>query len=174
LLGTFDLKGIKRAPRGEPQIRVTFNIDENSIITVTAEETGTNLKQEITITNDRGRLSQDEIEKMVVEAKENEEADKEIERKVSAKNNLQNYLHMITKQSLESKEKLSEDERKSLKDVISREQKWLEDSAEVSDRSDIENHHKLLENTVNPILKKIYGDQSTRGSVNDIDDLEDL
>ena len=174
LLGTFDLKGIKRAPRGEPQIRVTFNIDENSIITVTAEESGTNLKQEITITNDRGRLTQEEIEKMVIEAKENEEADKEIERKVSAKNNFQNYLHQITKQSLEAKDKLSEDERKSLKDVIKREQKWLEDSAEVSDRSDIESHHKLLENAVNPILSKIYGDQSSRGSVDDIDDLEDL
>jgi len=65
LLGTFDLKNIKKAPRGDPQITVTFNIDENSIITVTAEEEGTDVKHEIRITNDRGRLSSDEIERIL-------------------------------------------------------------------------------------------------------------
>lgn len=174
LLGKFDLKGIKKAPRGEAQIVVTFNIDENSIITVTAEEEGTNLKHEIKITNDRGRLSQEDIEKMVREAKENEEADREVERKVAGINNMQQYIHTIKKQALESKDKLSEEERKTLKDIIKREQKWLSDSSQVSERSDIESHHKILESTVNPILSKIYGDQSTVDSVGDIDDLEDL
>jgi len=111
---------------------------------------------------------------MVNEAKANEEADREVERKVAARTNFQNYIYKVKKQALESKEKLSEEERADLKKVLEREIKWFEDSSEMATRKEIETHLKGLENAVNPILSKIYGDQSAQAGSSDLDDLDDL
>jgi len=84
-LGKFDLSGIPPAPRGVPQIDVTFEIDENSILTVTAHEKGTGQKETISITNDKGRLTKEEIEKMVADAEKFAESDKILKDKIDAK-----------------------------------------------------------------------------------------
>jgi endoplasmic reticulum chaperone BiP len=84
-LGQFDLTGIPRAPRGTPQIEVTFEMDANSILSVSAEEKGSGQKESITIKNDKGRLSQEEIDRMVQEAEEFAEQDKEARSKVDAR-----------------------------------------------------------------------------------------
>ena len=89
LLGKFDLNGIPPAPRGVPQIEVTFQIDENSILSVTAKERGTGKTESITITNDKGRLSKEDIERMIHDAEKNAEQDKILKEKLDAKQSLE-------------------------------------------------------------------------------------
>lgn len=91
ILGKFNLEGIPPAPRGVPQIEVTFDLDANGIMNVTAADKGTGKENKITITNDKGRLSQDEIERMVNEAEKYKDADQEVKKKIEAKNGLENY-----------------------------------------------------------------------------------
>jgi len=93
LLGKFELSGIPPAPRGVPQITVTFDIDANGILNVSAEDKTTGQKNKITITNDKGRLSKEEIEKMVQEAEKYKAEDEEVKKKVDAKNTLENYAY---------------------------------------------------------------------------------
>merc|ERR1719450_385608 len=85
-LGSFDLSGIPPAPRGQPQIEVTFEIDSNGILNVGAQDKGTGKKEAITITNDKGRLTEEEIERMIKEAEENADEDKKMKERVDAKN----------------------------------------------------------------------------------------
>ena len=103
-LAKFDLSGIPPAPRGTPQIEVTFDVDENSILTVSAVEKATGKSEKIVVTNDSGRLSKEEIEKMLKEAKEFEEQDKIIKEKIDARNSLENYIYSM-KNTVEDKEK---------------------------------------------------------------------
>merc|ERR1719409_1261559 len=107
LLGKFDLSGIPPAPRGVPQIDVTFEIDANGILNVKAEDKGTGKQEKITITNDKGRLNQDEIDRMVKEAEQFAEEDKKVKGKVEAKNSLENYLYSM-KNTVTDKKKLGE------------------------------------------------------------------
>merc|ERR1712061_684538 len=107
LLGKFDLSGIPPAARGVPQIEVTFEIDENSIMTVTAHEKGIGKKETISITNDSGRLSKDEIERMINEAESFAEEDKALKERIDAKHSLQNYLYTM-RNTIEDKDKLAE------------------------------------------------------------------
>merc|ERR1712167_51593 len=93
LLGKFELQGIPPAPRGVPQINVCFDIDANGILNVSAEDKTTGNKNKITITNDQGRLSKDEIERMVQEAEKYKAEDEEHKKKVEAKNSLENYAY---------------------------------------------------------------------------------
>merc|ERR1712216_577518 len=95
LLGKFELTGIPRAPRGVPQIEVTFEVDANGILQVSAEDKGTGKSEKITITAEKGRLSEEEIERMVQEAKEYEEEDKKVKEKIDAKNSLESYIYNI-------------------------------------------------------------------------------
>merc|ERR1719331_2280021 len=95
LLGKFELSGIPPAPRGVPQINVIYDIDANSILNVSAEDKSTGQKNKITITNDKGRLSKDEIERMVAEAEKYKSEDEEHKKKVEAKNNLENYAYSM-------------------------------------------------------------------------------
>merc|ERR1712196_416804 len=92
LLGKFELGGIPPAPRGVPQIEVSFEIDANGILNVGAEDKGTGKSEKITITNDKGRLSQEEIERMVNEAEEFQEEDKKVREKIESRNQLENYV----------------------------------------------------------------------------------
>merc|ERR1711881_489005 len=120
-LGKFDLNGIPPAPKGVPQIEVTFEIDENSILTVSANEKGTGKTETITITNDKGRLSKEEIERMVEESEKFAEQDKAIKEKLDAKHSFDNYIYQMRNQ-IEDKEKLAdkldEDDKKSIADAL--------------------------------------------------------
>merc|ERR1711988_1578769 len=92
MLGKFELGGIPPAPRGVPQIEVSFEIDANDILNVGAEDKGTGKEEKITITNDKGRLSTEEIERMVAEAEEFQEEDKKVREKIESRNQLENYV----------------------------------------------------------------------------------
>merc|ERR1712178_332440 len=106
-LGKFDLNGIPPAPKGVPQIEVTFEIDENSILTVSANDKGTGKKETITITNDKGRLTKEQIDQMIKDAAKFEAEDKAIKAKIDAKNQFENYIYQM-KNSIEDKDKLAE------------------------------------------------------------------
>ncbi len=117
ILGKFDLNGIPPAARGVPQIEVTFEIDENSILSVTAHEKGTDKKETITITNDKGRLSKEEIDAMIRDAEKFADQDKALKEKIDAKNSLENYLYTM-RNTIEDKEKLADKIEDDDKDTI--------------------------------------------------------
>jgi heat shock protein 5 len=106
-LGKFDMNGIPPAPRGVPQIEVTFEIDENSILTVSAHEKGTGKSETISITNDKGRLTKEEIERMVADAEKFADQDKALKEKIDAKHQLENYIYQM-RNTIEDKEKLAD------------------------------------------------------------------
>ena len=157
-LGKFDLNGIPPAPRGQPQIEVTFEVDENSILKVSAVEKATGKTEKIVITNDSGRLSKEEIEKMLNEAKEFEEQDKRVKEKIDAKNSLENYIYSM-KNTVEDKdklaEKLSSSEKETIQASIKEHQEWLNANPE-AEKEDYETHLKDLQKTCDPIIAKIY------------------
>ena len=157
-LGKFDLNGIPPAPRGQPQIEVTFEVDENSILKVSAVEKATGKTEKIVITNDSGRLSKEEIEKMLNEAKEFEEQDKKVKEKIDAKNSLENYIYSM-KNTVEDKDKLadkiSSSEKETIQASIKEHQEWLNANPE-AEKEDYETHLKDLQKTCDPIIAKIY------------------
>jgi len=119
-LGKFNLEGIPPAPRGQPQIEVTFDIDENGIMNVSALCKTTGKTEKITITNNKGRLSKDEIERLVKEAEKYKNEDELIKKKVEAKNGLENYTYSIrnTLNDEKLKDKFSADEKKTIEDAV--------------------------------------------------------
>ena len=158
-LAKFDLSGIPPAPRGTPQIEVTFDVDENSILTVSAVEKATGKSEKIVVTNDSGRLSKEEIEKMLKEAKEFEEQDKIVKEKIDARNSLENYIYSM-KNTVEDKEKglgnkLSETEKETITSAVKEAQEWLTANQE-ADKEDFETHLKDLQKVCDPIIGKIY------------------
>ncbi|GJQ10415.1 hypothetical protein GpartN1_g2206.t1 [Galdieria partita] len=157
LLGKFELKGIPPAPRGVPQIEVTFEIDSNGILSVSAVEKGSNKKEQITITNDKGRLSQEEIERMLKEAEEYAEEDRRQAKKVEARNGLENYIYSV-KNSVEDKlkDKLSEEDKETIRSAVKNTQEWLEDNEATADYEELEHQRKELEDICSPIIAKVY------------------
>jgi len=156
-LGTFDLSGIPPAPRGVPQIEVTFDIDANGILNVSAEEKGTGKKNQITITNDKGRLSKDDIDRMVNEASKYEEDDKKQRERVEAKNGLENYAfsmkNTINEPNMQGK--LEEADKKAIETAVEEALQWLNANQEAS-KDEYEFHQKELEGKCNPIMQKVY------------------
>lgn len=132
LLGRFNLDGIPSAPRGVPQIEVTFEIDENGIMNVTATDKGTSKNARITITNNKGRLSKEEIERLIKESEKYKDQDDLIRKKVEARNGLESYLvnvkHSLGDEQL--KDKLSADDRDRVSNKVSEVQKWLDSNSE--------------------------------------------
>jgi heat shock protein 5 len=158
-LGKFDLNGIPSAPRGQPQIEVTFEVDENSILKVSAVEKATGKSEKIVITNDSGRLSKEEIEKMLRDAEQFADQDKKTKERIDAKNSLENYIYSM-KNTVEDKEKgvgdkLSESEKQTITDSIKEHQDWLNSNPE-AEKEDYETHLKDLQKTCDPIIAKIY------------------
>ncbi len=158
-LGKFDLNGIPPAPRGQPQIEVTFEVDENSILKVSAVEKATGKSEKIVITNDSGRLSKEEIDKMLREAEQFAEQDKKTKERIDAKNSLENYIYSM-KNTVEDKEKgvgdkLAADEKETIQNAIKEHQEWLNANPE-ADKDDYETHLKDLQKTCDPIIAKIY------------------
>ena len=128
-MGRFDLTGIPAAPRGTPQIEVTFEVDQNSILSVKAVEKGSGKANNIVIKNEQGRLSEEEIQRMLREAEENAEADKLAKEKIDARQQLDNYIYSV-KSSMTDPEKLkgklSSDDEQTLEDAIKDGQSFLD------------------------------------------------
>ena len=153
-LGTFQLDGIPPAPRGVPQIEVAFDIDANGIMNIEAHDKGSGKKEQITITNDKGRLSSDDIERMVQEAEDFKEEDQKIQDKIEAKNKLEAFifqLKSITENDM-MKDKISEDETNKVNEVIEETEKWLLND---STKEEYDQRYNDLNKELNPILMKI-------------------
>ncbi|KAJ0103596.1 hypothetical protein Patl1_06337 [Pistacia atlantica] len=154
-LGRVSLFGILPAPRGFPQINVCFEIDENGILNVSAEDKTTGMTKKITITNDKGRMSRDEIEKMVTEAEKYEAEDKEYKKKVEAKLSLEGYVcqmrHIVKSEMIASK--LPAGKKKKIKGDINRVIEWLDESDEVVEANIYEDKKKELEIICRPVFE---------------------
>mmetsp|Transcript_3853 Transcript_3853/g.3644 ORF Transcript_3853/g.3644 Transcript_3853/m.3644 type:complete len:652 (+) Transcript_3853:26-1981(+) len=157
LLGRFNLEGIPPAPRGVPQIEVTFEIDANGILNVSAMEKATGKINRITITNENGRLSKSDIERMVGEAERYKMEDEAIKQKIEAKNGLEGYVYNLrnTINDDKVKDKISESEKNAVETKIEEIQRWIERNPE-AEGSEFESKQKELESISNPIMMKIY------------------
>ncbi|PAA71266.1 hypothetical protein BOX15_Mlig032526g1, partial [Macrostomum lignano] len=164
-LGKFDLTGIPNAPRGVPQIEVTFEIDANGILQVSAEDKGTGNKNKIVINKDQNRLSPDEIEKMIKDADTFADQDKKVKERVEAKNELESYAYSM-KTQLADKEKLggkvSADEKAKMEKAIQAAIDWLEKNQQ-ADTEALKEQKKELEAVVQPIVSKLYQQQGGPG-----------
>merc|ERR1719211_338334 len=157
-LGKFDLTGIPPAPRGVPQIEVTFDIDANGILNVSAADKSTGKQNKITITNDKGRLSKEEIEKMVNDADKFKADDEKQKERISSKNGLESYCFNM-KTTIEDdkvKDKISEDDRKTITDACDEAIKWL-DANQLAEVDEFSAKQKEVEGVCNPIITKLYG-----------------
>lgn len=134
-LGQFDLNGIPPAPRGTPQIEVTFEVDANGILNVAAEDKGTGKKEKITITAEKGRLSQEDIERMVKEAEEFAEQDKAVKAKIDSRNQLETYCYNM-KSTVEdkAKDKISDDDKETITAAVKEALEWLEENQDAGAR----------------------------------------
>lgn len=157
LLGKFELSGIPPAPRGVPQIEVTFDIDANGILNVTALERSTNKENKITITNDKGRLSKEEIERMVNDAEKYRSEDEKQKETIAAKNALESYCFNMkaTMDEDNLKGKISDSDKTLILDKCNETIKWL-DANQLADKEEYEHRQKELESVCNPIITKLY------------------
>jgi L1 cell adhesion molecule like protein len=157
LLGKFDLTGIPPAPRGVPQIEVTFDIDANGILNVSACDKSTGKQNKITITNDKGRLSKEEIERMVNDAEKFKAEDEKQKDRISAKNGLESYCFNMktTIEDEKVKEKISEEDRKKISDKCDEAIKWL-DANQLAEVEEFSEKQKDVESVCNPIITKLY------------------
>ncbi|KAJ1762090.1 ATPase with role in protein import into the ER [Coemansia sp. RSA 1807] len=173
-LGKFELTNIPPAPRGVPQIEVTFEVDANGILKVGAIDKGTGKGESITITNNKGRLSDEEIERMVREAEEFADEDRLLKDRIDSKNTFEQYLYTIKNQVTDKEQlggKISKDDKSSIMDAIKEAEKWLEDNAADATKEDIDEQREELESIVNPIVSKLYG-KDAKNDDEDDDDIE--
>jgi len=157
LLGKFHLDGIPPAPRGVPQVEVTFDIDANGILNVSAQDKSTGKVNQITITNEKGRLSQSEIDRMVSEAETYRAEDEANKGKVEAKNGLENYCFTMrnTLQEEKLKEKFEDGDKENIEKALQETLDWL-DKNQLAEKDEFEAKQKELEGVVNPIMMKVY------------------
>jgi len=172
----FELTGIPPAPRGVPQIEVTFEVDANGILQVSAEDKGTGKAEKITITAEKGRLSEEDIERMVREAEEFAEEDKKVKERIDARNGLESYLYNL-KNTLEDDEKgladqLSAEDKKEMTDLIDETLDWMDENPE-ADKEDYDEKQKEVENVANPIMRNLYAAGEGGGAGADADDFGD-
>jgi len=158
LLGKFDLTGIPPAPRGVPQIEVTFEIDANGILQVSAEDKGTGNKEKITITNDQNRLTPEDIEQMIKDAETFADEDAKLKTRVESRNELESYAYSL-KNQINDKEKLgakiSDEDKEKIEEAVNEKISWLEENQE-ADGEDFKKQKKELEDAVQPIIAKLY------------------
>jgi len=157
LLGKFHLDGIPPAPRGVPQIEIVYDIDANGILNVSACDKSTMKSNQITITNEKGRLSQEEIDRMVQEAEKYKEEDESNKAKVESKNGLENYCYTMKNTLTEEKlkEKFEEADKKKIEEAVDEALSWL-DKNQLAEKDEFEAKQKDLEAIVNPIMMKVY------------------
>jgi len=157
MLGKFELTGIPPAPRGVPQIEVTFDIDANGILNVSATDKSTGKENKITITNDKGRLSKEDIEKMVNEAEKYKAEDEKQRERISAKNGLESYCFNMKSTMDEEKVKsaISDSDKKKIEDKCDECIKWL-DANQMAEKDEYEDKQKEVEQVCNPIIQNLY------------------
>lgn len=158
LLGKFELSGIPPAPRGVPQIEVTFDVDANGIMNVSALEKGTGKTNKIVITNDKGRLTKEDIERMLAEAEKYKEEDEAEAARISAKNGLESFSYSLKNTLSDEKvsEKLSAEDKETLKKEVDSIVAWLDDN-QTATTEEYQEKQKELEGVSNPIMVKMYG-----------------
>merc|ERR1712127_887859 len=165
ILGKFELSGIPPAPRGVPQIEVTFDIDANGILNVSACDKSTGKSQKITITNDKGRLSKEDIEKMVNDAEKFKADDAAAADRVRAKNELESYAYQV-KQTMDDEkigDKISAEDKKAVREKADEVITWM-DRASAASKEEYESMKKELEQVSNPIMTKMYGASGASGA----------
>jgi len=169
-LGKFDLGGIPPMPRGVPQIEVTFDLDANGILNVSAEEKKTGNKNKITITNDMGRLSKSQIEQMVADAEKFREQDRQTQDRIKAKNGLENYIYSLRNTVNDEKfaGKIPENDKKAIIKAVDEAQKWL-DTNEAAEKDEFEHKQKEVEKIAMPLMQKMY--QSMGGAPGGMPDM---
>ncbi|KPI88861.1 putative glucose-regulated protein 78 [Leptomonas seymouri] len=158
LLGKFELSGIPPAPRGVPQIEVSFDVDENSILQVSASDKSSGKREEITITNDKGRLSEAEIEAMVEEAAQFAEEDRKVRERVEAKNSLESIAYSLRNQINDKEklgDKLSADDKKAIEDAVRVALDFVDENPN-ADKEEFEEAREQLQKVTNPIIQKVY------------------
>lgn len=157
LLGKFHLDGIPPAPRGVPQVDVTFDIDANGILNVSAQDKGTGKANKITITNEKGRLSQAEIDRMVQEAEKFRSEDEANRMKIEAKNGLENYCFTMRNSLNEEKlkDKFEVQDKEKIEKVIQETLDWL-DKNQLAEKDEFDAKQKEVEGVVNPIMMRVY------------------
>eukprot|EP00534_Pseudo-nitzschia_fraudulenta_P002690 CAMPEP_0201124406 /NCGR_PEP_ID=MMETSP0850-20130426/12809_1 /ASSEMBLY_ACC=CAM_ASM_000622 /TAXON_ID=183588 /ORGANISM="Pseudo-nitzschia fraudulenta, Strain WWA7" /LENGTH=632 /DNA_ID=CAMNT_0047391745 /DNA_START=304 /DNA_END=2202 /DNA_ORIENTATION=- len=156
-LGKFELVGIPPAPRGIPQIEVTFQVDANGILEVTAADKGTGKSEKITITSDKGRLSDAEIQRMIEEAEKYAEEDRVVKERMETRNGFESYLYNI--RNLMDDETHSNNfdgqDKRDLVDLVKEKLEWIEENPEAS-KEDFEHHQKDVERVANPLMRQFY------------------
>jgi L1 cell adhesion molecule like protein len=158
LLGKFELSGLPPMPRGKPQIEVSFDLDTNGILQVNALDKTTGRSEKITITNDKGRLTQEQIDKMVRDAEKYKEDDQKQKERIESKNQLENYAYTI-RSSLQDEAlagKLGDEDKSKLNAAVDSALSWL-DTHQAASKEEFESKRKELENTAMPIMSKLAG-----------------
>jgi len=174
-LGKFELTGIPPAPRGTPQIEVTFEIDANGILQVSAEDKASGKSEKITITSEKGRLSEEEIERMVQEAEEFAEEDKRTKQRIDGRNGLESYCYRL-KNMLDDEEKpmdISDEDRETIEEAVKEALEWLDDNQE-AEKEDYEDKQKEIETVANPIIQNAYQESSPEEEEEDEEDEDEL
>ncbi|KPA85385.1 putative glucose-regulated protein 78 [Leptomonas pyrrhocoris] len=176
LLGKFELSGIPPAPRGVPQIEVSFDVDENSILQVTASDKSSGKREEITITNDKGRLSEAEIEAMVEEAAQFAEEDRKLRERVEAKNSLESIAYSLRNQ-VNDKEKLGDkldaDDKKAIEAAVRVALDFVDENPN-ADKEEFEEAREQLQKVTNPIIQKVYQAAGGAAGEEEPDAMDDL
>ena len=160
LLGTFDLTGIPPAPRGVPKIEVTFDLDANGILNVSAKDTSSGNSRNITIKNDKGRLSQKDIDRMVADAEQYKEEDEKQKQKITARNQLEGYIFQVKQAISEQGDKLSASDKETATRECDSCLQWL-DSNTLAEKEEYEDKQKQLTAICSPIMAKLYQGQGT-------------
>uniref|UniRef100_T1I0A2 Uncharacterized protein n=2 Tax=Rhodnius prolixus TaxID=13249 RepID=T1I0A2_RHOPR len=156
LLGTFDLTGIPPAPRGVPKIEVTFDLDANGILNVSAKENSTGKTKNIVIHNDKGRLSKEEIDRMVADAEKYKAEDEQQRERIVARNQLENYVFGVKQAVDECGDKLSESDKGQLKSKCDEAIKWL-DRNTLADKEEYAHKLSELQKECVPFMTKLHG-----------------
>lgn len=159
MLGKFELTGIPPAPRGVPQIEVTFEIDANGVLKVSATDKGAGKSESITIKNDKGRLTQEEIDRMIQEAEKFADEDRAQKEKIEARNSLESFVHSVKNQVNDQEGmggKLGEDDKKTILDAVKETLQWLDANATTATAADFEEKRNALSEKVMPITSKLY------------------
>jgi len=154
LLGTFELTGIPPASKGTPQIDISFDLDANGILKVTAQDKATGRLNKIIISNHKGRLSDSQIKQMIDEAEKNKEADLKFKKRTEAKNELESYTYQM-QTAIQDMSKMSVDDKKSIEEAIEHTLHWMEEN-DTAELEQIKNKQKSLEQLCNPIISKQY------------------
>ncbi|KAF9187454.1 ATPase with role in protein import into the ER, partial [Haplosporangium sp. Z 27] len=166
-LGKFELTNIPPAPRGVPQIEVTFELDANGILRVSASDKGTGKTETITITNDKGRLSEEEIQRMIKEAEQFASEDQAIKERIESKNGLENYLYSVKNQVNDEAQlgaKIDAEDKKTILEEINKKIQWLETEGVSASKEELDEKKEEIEAVVNPITSKLYGSAGGSGS----------